>query len=164
MKKVFDWFEKTPVTKLISSLLIMVMACIMFMNVITRYVFGFSFNWGDEILRYMAVYLAFVGVAAAWETPGTHVAVTLFCENLFPKALRPFARILQDVVTVVFLAVVANYGFVLVGKLQKTGQISAALKLPMWLLFGIVPVSCILSILHHLNQVIRHGTWKEKRE
>ena len=65
MKKIIDFFDKTPVTKFISSVLIMAMAVIMTMNVILRYCFHFSFNWGDEILRYMCVYMAFLGTAAA---------------------------------------------------------------------------------------------------
>ena len=36
MKKIIDFFDKTPVTKLISSLLIMAMAVVMTMNVILR--------------------------------------------------------------------------------------------------------------------------------
>ena len=68
MKKIVDFFDRTPVTKFLSSILIMAMAVVMTMNVILRYFFHFSFNWGDEILRYMCVYMAFLGTAAAFRS------------------------------------------------------------------------------------------------
>ncbi len=164
MKKFLELIESTPITKTISSILIMAMAVIMTMNVVLRYVFNFSFNWGDEILRYMAVYLAFIGTAAAWEYAGTHVAVTLFVEKVFPKGVRPFFRLLSDFVTLAFLGITTYYGFVLVGKIKASHQASAALRLPMYLVYGIVPVCMIISILHVVLQIVHHKTFLSPRE
>lgn len=55
MKKIITFIEKTPFTKFICTILIFGMALVMTMNVILRKFFGFSFNWGDEILRYMSI-------------------------------------------------------------------------------------------------------------
>ena len=89
MKKVIDFIDKTPITKLISSILIMAMAVIMVMNVILRYMFHFSFNWGDEIIRYMCVYTSFLGIAAGWRYSGTHIGVSIFVEKCFAKLFLP---------------------------------------------------------------------------
>ena len=53
MKKIITFIEKTPFTKFICSILIIGMAVIMTMNAVLRHFFHFSFNWGDEILRYI---------------------------------------------------------------------------------------------------------------
>ena len=66
MKRIIDFIDNVPVTRCISSILMMAMAVIMTLNVVLRYGFGFSFNWGDEILRYICVYMSFLGIAAAW--------------------------------------------------------------------------------------------------
>lgn len=164
MKKIIDFFDKTPVTKILSSLLIMAMAVIMTMNVILRYCFHFSFNWGDEILRYMCVYMAFLGTAAAFHTPGVHVAVTLFVEKLLPEKFRKYARLLSDILTIAFLIVLTYFGFVLCGRIMGSGQKSAALRVPMWLIYGIVPVSAILSIVQMLLQIFKQKTYTKERD
>lgn len=164
MKKIIDFFDKTPVTKLISSFLIMAMAVIMTMNVILRYCFHFSFNWGDEILRYMCVYMAFLGTAAAFHTPGVHVAVTLFVEKLLPEKFRKYARLLSDLLTIMFLIMITYFGFVLCSRIMSSGQKSAALRVPMWLIYGVVPVSAILSIVQMLLQIFKHKTYTKERE
>lgn len=53
MKRILDFFDNVPVTKFISSVFILAMSVIMVMNVILRYCFHFSFNWSDEIIRYL---------------------------------------------------------------------------------------------------------------
>ena len=164
MKKAIEFIEKTPVTKIVSSILIMAMAVIMTMNVVTRYVFNFSFKWGDEILRYMAVYLAFIGTAAAWEYAGTHVAVTLFVEKVLPEKVRPAIRLLSDIITLVFLGFVTRYGFVLVKKIQASHQASPALRVPMYLVYMIVPICMIISILHVILQIVHRKTFLYPRE
>lgn len=84
MKRILDFFDNVPVTKFISSVFILAMSVIMVMNVILRYCFHFSFNWSDEIIRYLCIYMSFLGMAASWKY-GTHIGVTVFVEKCSPK-------------------------------------------------------------------------------
>ena len=163
MKKVIDFIDKTPVSKFLSSVMIMAMAVIMVMNVILRYCFHFSFNWGDEIVRYMCVYMSFLGIAAGFRY-SSHIGVTIFVEKVFPEKSRKFFRLLSDMITILFLILLIWFGFVLTGRIINSGQISAALKIPMYLIYGIVPVSCILSIFQMLLQIFLHKSYRYPRE
>ncbi|WP_298023230.1 TRAP transporter small permease [uncultured Dysosmobacter sp.] len=163
MKKLLDFIDKTPITKFLASILIMAMAVIMCMNVILRYIFGFSFNWGDEILRYMSIYCSFLGIAAAFRY-GSHIGITVFVEKLFPERTRKFFRLLSDIVTILFMVVLTWFGFVLTRQIIASGQASAAMHLPMYLIYGIVPVSSILSIVQMLLQIFRHKSYLYPRE
>ena len=163
MKKIADFIDKTPITKFFSSILIMAMAVIMVMNVVLRYCFGFSFNWGDEIIRYMCVYMSFLGIAAGFRY-GTHIGVSVFVEKCFPEKSRKFFRLLSDILTIVFLCLLIWFGFILVKQIIASGQTSPALKLPMYVIYGIVPVSCIFSILQMLLQIFRHKSYLYPRE
>ena len=164
MKKVLDFIDKTPVTKLISSILIMAMAVIMVMNVILRYIFHFSFNWGDEIIRYICVYTSFLGIAAGWRYSGTHIGVSIFVEKCFPEKSRKYFRLLSDIVTIAFLCVTVYYGFILIDRIIRSGQSSPALHVPMYMIYGIVPVSSIIGIVHMLLQIFRHKSYLQPRE
>lgn len=163
MKKIADFIDKTPITKFFSSILIMAMAVIMVMNVVLRYCFGFSFNWGDEIIRYMCVYMSFLGIAAGFRY-GSHIGVSVFVEKCFPEKSRKFFRLLSDIVTIAFLCLLIWFGFMLTQRIIASGQTSAALKLPMYVIYGIVPVSCIFSIFQMLLQIFRHKSYLYPRE
>lgn len=164
MKKVLDFIDRTPVTKLVSSVLILAMAVVMVMNVILRYCFHFSFNWGDEIIRYMCVYMSFLGIAAGWRYTGTHIGVSIFVERVIPERLRKYFRLVSDIIAILFLCVTAYFGFVLVERIIASGQTSPALQVPMFLIYGIVPVSSILGIVHMLIQIFRHKSYLISRE
>ena len=163
MKKLIDFIDKTPITKFCSSMLIMAMAVVMFMNVVLRYVGGFSFNWGDEILRYICIYMAFLGTAAGWRY-GTHIGVTLFVEKLLPDKIRKYFRLMADIVAILFMTIITYFGFLLMLKIMDSGQVSAALQLPMYFIYGIVPVCGVLSILQMLLQIFKHKSYLIPRE
>ena len=163
MKRILDFFENTPVTKFLSSLLIMAMAVVMVMNVVLRHAFHFSFNWGDEIIRYMCVYMSFFGIAASWKY-ATHIGVSVFVEKLFPEGSRKYFRILSDIITIFFLCVTTYFGFVLVGRIMESGQSSPALHVPMYMIYGVVPVSSILGIIQILIQMFRRKSYLIPRE
>ena len=139
------------------------MSVIMVMNVILRYCFHFSFNWSDEIIRYLCIYMSFLGMAASWKY-GTHIGVTVFVEKMFPEKSRKYFRLLSDIVTIIFLALLSYFGFVLVGRIVASSQTSPALHLPMYLIYGTVPASALLSIIQMLLQIFRHKRYLQPRE
>ncbi len=163
MKKIVDFFDKTPVTRLLSSILILAMAFIMVMNVILRYIFHFSFNWGDEIVRYLCIYMSFLGIASCWKF-GTHIGVSLFVEHVMPAGIRKYIRLIQDIISIIFLAVTVYYGFILIERIIASHQLSPALKVPMWMIYGIVPISSILGIIQLLIGIFRHHSYEKERE
>lgn len=163
MNRIIDFIDHTKFTKFFASILMMCMAVIMTMNVILRYVFGFSFNWGDEILRYMCVYMSFFGMAAGWRY-GTHIGVTIFVEKVLPEVSRKFFRLAADIISILFMSSITYYGMVLVQKVAKSHQASAALRVPMFFIYGILPVCAIFSIAQILLQIFKHKSYLIPRE
>ena len=105
-----------------------------------------------------------VGIAAGWRYSGTHIGVSIFVEKCFPEKSRKYFRLLSDVVTIAFLCVTVYYGFVLVDRIIRSGQTSPALHVPMYMIYGIVPVSSIIGIVHMLLQIFRHKSYLQPRE
>jgi len=163
MKKVVDFFYKVPVTKFLAGTLMIAMSLIMTMNVVLRYCLHFSFNWSDEIMRFMNVYLGFIAIASGWRW-GQHISITVVTEHIVPEKARKYFRILSDVSAILFMAFLTYYGFALVQRIMASGQISAALRIPMWLIYGIAPVSGIVSIIHILISIFYGKTYLEPRE
>ncbi len=163
MKKLIDFIYKTPITKFLSASLMIAMALVMTMNVILRKFFLFSFNWSDEIMRYMAVYCGFLAIAAGWRW-GKHISITVVTEHLVPEKARKFFRLFSDISAIIFMAFLTYYGIELIQRIMRTGQASAAMQIPMWIVYGIAPVCGIISIIHILLTIFKGKTYLEPRE
>jgi TRAP-type transport system small permease protein len=124
---------------LIAAVLLFSMATIAFLNVVSRYLFHFSFASTEEITINMFVWLTVVGSGIAFER-GAHLGmVTLF--NLFPKRFQQ--------VVVVFTAVLMAALFIVVNwfmieaiydDLVRFHATSGALGIPIWVYYAGVPV------------------------
>ncbi len=163
MKKIITFIEKTPFTKFICTILIIGMAIIMTMNAILRHFFHFSFNWGDEILRYMSIYMAFAGIVAGFRY-GKHISITVVTEHLIPEKLRPAFRILSDVCSIIFMGLLVYFGIILVQRIGASGQLSTAMRIPMAAIYAAVPVCGVLSIVQILIQMFVDKSYLQPRE
>lgn len=163
MKKIITFIEKTPFTKFICSILIIGMAVIMTMNAVLRHFFHFSFNWGDEILRYMSIYMAFAGIVAGFRY-GKHISITVVTEHLIPEKLRPAFRILSDVCSIIFMGLLVYFGIILVQRIGASGQLSTAMRIPMAAIYAAVPVCGVLSIVQIFIQMFVDKSYLQPRE
>jgi TRAP-type C4-dicarboxylate transport system permease small subunit len=66
------------------------MAALVFVNVVTRYGFGVSLNWSEEIARYLMVWVTYVGAGLAMRE-GMHVALE-YLQGLLPRRWTRIAR------------------------------------------------------------------------
>lgn len=74
----------------ILAVLIAVLSCIVFINVILRYGFESSILSVDELSRYLFVWLTFIGAIVAF-MDNAHVQVTFVVEKLSPANQRRLA-------------------------------------------------------------------------
>jgi len=163
MKKIIDFIYKTQFTKFVASMLIIGLSLVMCMNVILRYFFHFSFNWGDEILRYMNIYMAFAAIAAGWRY-NKHISITVITEHLIPEKGRKYFRLAADLASIFFMLVLIYFGIILVSKISAQGQVSPALRLPMAVIYAAVPICSVISILQILLSIFKGKTYLESRE
>jgi hypothetical protein len=85
LERAFVWLNQGLV-----MLMMMAMAALVFTNVVTRYLFGFSLNWAEETSRYLMIWVAYLGAGLAMRE-GRHVAIE-YLQGLLPPRLAPFAR------------------------------------------------------------------------
>jgi TRAP-type C4-dicarboxylate transport system permease small subunit len=68
--------------KALSALMLGIMLLVSLVEIIRRYVFGLSFVWADELIRYGMVVIASIGGAAAFREVGGLVAFDLIANKL----------------------------------------------------------------------------------
>jgi TRAP-type transport system small permease protein len=123
----------------IAAVLLFAMAAIAFINVLSRYLFHFSFAATEEITINLFVWLTVVGSGIAFERGGQLGMVTLY--NVFPKRFKR--------VVVLFSAGMSALLFILVDlftiqaikdEVTLFHATSAALGIPVWIYYLGVPV------------------------
>jgi len=141
-----DQDQSIRVDHWIAAILLFAMAAIAFINVLSRYLFHFSFAATEEITINLFVWMTVVGSGIAFERGGQLGMVTLY--NVFP---RRFKRVI-----VFFSAGMSALLFILVDvytiqaikdEVTLFHATSAALGIPVWIYYTGVPVFSIFVFM-----------------
>tara|TARA_B100000378_G_scaffold177440_1_gene143258 strand:- start:177 stop:644 length:468 start_codon:yes stop_codon:yes gene_type:complete len=149
MKKILD--------KILGSILVFLMAFIVLAvlwQVFSRYVLQNSSSVTEEIARYLMIWIGILGAAYA-SGQQEHLAI-----NILPPKLNERNRIRLRIginILIILFAVSALIigGGNLVYISYLLGQTSAALNLPLSVVYAVLPISGILIIVYKLNEVFK---------
>ncbi|SEN72124.1 TRAP-type C4-dicarboxylate transport system, small permease component [Loktanella fryxellensis] len=133
------------------GVLILAMMTITFTQVLARYLFTNSLSWSEEAGRYIFVWITFLGLAAAFQSRA-HIALD-FLAQMLPTGPSRVLRIANAVlVAAVGLALIVG-GQSLMG--FGMNQRSAALGLPMYTIYAVIPFSGAMLLYFALRE-----TWR----
>ena len=120
--------------------------------VLTRYVLHVTFTIGEEIARYLMIWCAYSGAAYGFRH-FSHVGVVVFAD-MFPQKIQPAIVKIRHFLTLVVLALLLVFSCMQLEKYITKGQLSTAMRIPMWIAYIIIPVSMLLSIIHVIFIII----------
>jgi len=138
-ERVNDWSEKL--------LFVLMLAMIFFTTIqVVFRVFFTAFSWTEEITCFLLFYATLAGTAVAFKR-GSHIAVTFIVDRL-PGAGRKAAAVVVHFLGILFFAVVAIHGYLLVG--TESSQLSPGMQIPMAWIYVAFPVAGTVVVLHLL--------------
>lgn len=105
--------------------------------------------WAQELCIFMIVWMAKFGAAYGVRT-GIHVGVDILVENLRGPAKRVLI-VTGLLAGALFTAIIGALGGRLVWHIYATGQTSAVLEAPMWLVYLAVPAGSFLMCFRFLQ-------------
>ncbi|MEM1050279.1 MAG: TRAP transporter small permease [Pseudomonadota bacterium] len=133
----------------------------MFIEVLRREILSYSSIWGEEIVRYSFIYLAWIGAAAAVRERG-HIRIDVILEYVGPR-VKALLYIFGDLVMFAVALVALYWSFETVLVSAKFGSVTHGLRISqVWFLsavpigFALVIFRLIQSFLRDLND-LRHG-------
>lgn len=133
------------------------LACVMlaigFMQVFWRYVLQSSLYWSEELLRYMYVWVIFLGIGIGIRSR-IHVAIDAFV-TLLKGRLRYALKMFIHLLTVIFLVLVIVIGIRFT--LYNLGQISPAVQLPMSLVYLAIPLGGFFALIFAIEDWVKAG-------
>ena len=123
----------------IAAVLLFAMAAIAFINVLSRYLFHFSFAATEEITINLFVWLTVVGSGIAFERGGQLGMVTLY--NVFPKRFKRLVVFFSAGMSALLFILVDLFTIQAIkDEVTLFHATSAALGIPVWIYYLGVPV------------------------
>ena len=135
------------------AFLMLLMTLDVLWGVITRYAFGSQADWSEELARFLLIWIGMLGAAYA-SGQKLHLAIDLLAPKLTPVKLRRLELFINCLIIVFAFGVMVIGGFRLMYLTNLLGQLSAAMRIPMYLVYAIVPVSGLLVVYYKLHEIL----------
>ena len=121
--------------------------------VLRREIFAYSSIWGEEIVRYSFIYLAWIGAAAAVKERA-HIRIDVMMHYLGPR-LKALLYIFGDLVMVAVAVVALYWSLETVHVSAKFGSVTDGLRISkVWFLMA-VPVGFSLMLFRLVQSLLR---------
>jgi len=134
----------------------------MFIEVVRREVLAYSSIWGEEIVRYSFIYLAWIGAAAAVKERG-HIRIDVIMQYVGPRA-KTLLYIFGDLVMLIIALIAFYWSYEAAHVSWKFGSVTHGLRISqVWFLaavpigFGLMIFRLVQSLLRDIND-LRNGT------
>ncbi|RMH49399.1 MAG: TRAP transporter small permease [Alphaproteobacteria bacterium] len=125
----------------------------MAIEVLRREIFAYSSIWGEEIVRYAFIYLAWIGAAAAVRERA-HIRIDVVMHYLGPRA-KAALYIFGDLVMFAVAVVALYWSFQNVLVSARFGSVSHGLRVSMVWFLAAVPIGFSLMILRLVQSFLR---------
>ena len=123
----------------IVAVLFFTMAAIAFINILSRYLFHFSFAATEEITINLFVWITVIGSGLAFERGGQLGMITLY--KIFPRKFKKVVIVFSAGLSAVLFLLVDIYMIqAIYEELTLFNATSAALGIPVWIYYVGVPV------------------------
>lgn len=148
------------VEEIVIGILLFSATAVLFMNVILRYGFQSNTDWAAEFIRYAMIWITFIGMGLCFQR-GIHVGIDFFMQ-LLPKKLTLYVQLFINLCIILFLIFFGWFGFQLVQFSRMTNQITPSLEINIYWIYLIIPIGCLLSLIHIGTLTYRLLTKKEE--
>ncbi|AXI01220.1 TRAP transporter small permease [Sporosarcina sp. PTS2304] len=133
---------------IISTLFIV---ALVFLQVLSRYVFNISVGWSAELARYMLIWITWISMSYTIRK-NDHIKITLFVDRL-PMSVQKVVQVIVILLWSIFAFVMAIVGTQVVQTIKLMGQKTATIGLPMWVVYLIIPIGGVLMLIRLVQRL-----------
>ena len=124
------------------------------LQVFFRYVLNESLFWAEEAVRFSMVWSVLLGSALV-ARDRAHIRIDVV-ENMLPPTARRRLDLVLDLLMILFMIILMVTGLQFAGRSMM--QSSPSLDLPMWAVYGAIPLGAVLQALFVLSMLRRPAT------
>ncbi len=124
------------------------------LQVFFRYVLNESLFWAEEAVRFSMVWSVLLGSALV-ARDRAHIRIDVV-ENMLPPLARRRLDLVLDLLMILFMLILMVTGLQFAGRSMM--QTSPSLDLPMWAVYGAIPIGAVLQALFVVSMLRRPAT------
>ncbi|PPA68482.1 TRAP transporter small permease [Jeotgalibacillus proteolyticus] len=143
IEKIINYIEEYFI---FGSLLLMVL--IVFLNVIGRFIFNFSFSWSEEAARYLMIWATFIA-ASLGVKKGAHITLDILTIYL-PEKMNRIVRAISYILSMVYCILILFIGIPFIMDMATKGQLSPALQMPIHFVYLSIIVGTVLMFIRYI--------------
>lgn len=148
---------RNSIDRILGTILILIMG-IMVINVLwqvfSRYFLGNPSSFTDELARYLMIWIGILG-AAYVSGKNRHVAIEVIPSRLNRKARKKLKLLVRGCIILFCFTAMVVGGSRLVYITYVLDQFSAALKMPLALVYSVIPLSGLLIIYYKISDILQ---------
>jgi C4-dicarboxylate transporter DctQ subunit len=158
MKNIFNFIDGILgntidfINKFIATIGITGGVALAFANVVARYGFDYSLTWASELTVYLFLWSMFFASAYLFKING-HITIDLFVQSLSKKNAK-LLLLFNKTITLVFLTLVAYFGYEYLELVIELDERSVDLEIAMWIPYLVIPVSFAFAAYGSLTSII----------
>lgn len=134
------------------------MVVVVLLATLARYTGLFSMFWGEELARYIMVYVAYIGMSLAMKR-GAHIGVTFITDQFAHPVAVAFFKILRLLIVLAFCAIITWFLSRIIANQMSSGQTSPSLWIPIWIPYAAVPLGMVLMAFRAIEAFVMD--WKK---
>ncbi len=150
---------KEAVDKHLGRLLILLMAAItldVLWGVFTRYALGHQAGWTEELARYLLIWIGMLG-AAYVSGQKKHLTIDIFPSRLQARAQARLSVLINILIGGFAFSAMLIGGLRLMYITHVLGQLSAAMRLPMAVVYAAIPLAGLLVVFYSAEALLRES-------
>ncbi len=147
------WLSRN-IEKVFAVVISIVMTVVLFLQVLSRYVFNLSITWSEELSIFLLIWLTYIGASMA-VMQRRHLRITMLAE-LLPKRAFKIVDIVSNVVFLGFMLFIAHGTYNLILLAKRTKQMGASTGIPRWVVFTGLLLAYILMMIRLVQDTVRH--------
>jgi TRAP-type C4-dicarboxylate transport system permease small subunit len=142
----------TVILKCITIAIFLVLTAIVSANILLRFFPITSLHWLDEIVEMSFAALVFYGAAGVWMVKGHFSVGDWFGRLAKNERLRNAYRLILELITLLFAAVLLYYSWNLV---KRSIEVTSVFQIPKKVLYSCMPASALIMVSYSVVYVIR---------
>ncbi len=143
----------------IIAFLLATMTLTIFVQVVARYVFNFSFVWAQELVAYLFAGLIFIGMSYGVRV-GAHIGIDILVKSLKPRGARIVGAV-AAALCVAYAAIVLVGSVLYVEKIRSVGILAQDLPIAQWIPRLVLPIGFLLLMIRFLQAFYRIASGRD---
>lgn len=127
---------------------------IMFVGVVSRYVFNHPLTFVDEIGPIFIVWSTLIGYSVAMRNDD-HIKMDVLYEAVKSVRVKRMFLLFSYLCGLIFSLFMAVYGYSSMAMQYEMGRVTPILEFPVWISYLIIPYSGIVLVIRYLALIIR---------